>query len=257
MAVAVVGPDGVIDQRGPADERRPFASVTKLFSALALHVATEEGTVGLADPAGPAGSTLAHLLAHASGVAPDDPGLVLAPPGTRRIYANAGYELAAAHLERASGVAFADYLAEGVLGPLGTRGVRLEGSPAAGATGTLGDLELLGVELLAPRLLHPETARRLSAVAFPGIAGVVPGFGRFAPCDWGLGPEIADGKAPHWTGTRRSPASFGHFGQSGSFVLVEPEIGVALCVLCEVPFGPWATATWPVFVDAVLAELGA
>lgn len=239
------------------DERRPLASVTKLLTALACHVAAEEGVVRLEDPAGPPGSTLAHLLAHASGVAPDDAGRVLAAPGTRRIYSNAGYELAAAHLERSSGMAFSSYLEAGVLDPLGVRGVVLSGSPAHGALASAEDLLALAGELLTPRLVHPATAQRLRSVAFPGLAGVVPGFGRQDPCDWGLGPEIAGTKHPHWTGTRRSPATFGHFGQSGSFLFVEPNQRLACVCLCEKPFGAWATIAWPRFCDALLAELGA
>ena len=79
---------------GPDQARLPWASVTKVLTALAVWVAVEEGTVDWDDPVGPPGSTLAHLLAHASGLAPDRD-TVLAPPGTRRIYSNRGFELAA------------------------------------------------------------------------------------------------------------------------------------------------------------------
>ena len=70
--------------------------------------------------------------------------------------------------------------------------------------------------------MSPATLDLATSVAFPGLAGVLPGFGRFDPCDWGLGFELRDAKAPHWTGTRNSPATFGHFGQSGGFVWVDP-----------------------------------
>lgn len=256
VAVVVLGADGVIARHGPTTTERPFASVTKLFTALACAVALEEGVVSYDDPLGPPGSSLAHLLAHASGLAPDDAQRVLAAPGTRRIYSNAGYEIAAAHVAARSGIPFADYLAAGVLEPLGCAGVALAGSPAHGAAGSCEDLALLAAELAAPRLVHAETAARMRAVAFPGLAGVVPGFGRQDPCDWGLGPEIAGAKRPHWTGTRRSPATFGHFGQSGSFIFVDPDAALACACLCAVPFGPWATVAWPALCDALLAELG-
>ena len=42
-------------------------------------------------------------------------------------------------------------------------------------------------------------------VAFPGLRGVLPGFGLQDPNDWGLGLEIRGRKAPHWTGARNSP----------------------------------------------------
>ena len=89
---------------------------------------------------------------------------------------------------------------------------------------------------------------------FPGLTGVLPGFGRMEPNDWGLGFELRDGKHPHWTGSRNSPATFGHFGRSGTFLWVDPERRVALGVLTDEPFGDWAVAAWPALSDAVLAE---
>ena len=86
------------------------------------------------------------------------------------------------------------------------------------------------------------------------MAGVLPGFGWFDPCDWGLGVEIRGNKHPHWTGTANSPRTFGHFGRSGSFLWVDPEAGVICAGLADRPFGPWATRAWPPLADAVLAE---
>jgi len=239
------------------DTMRSFgwASVTKLVTTLAVLVAAEEATLSLDDLAGPPGSTLAHLLAHASGLSPDDPSRVLAPPGTRRIYSNAGIEEAAAHLERCSAMPFVDYLAGAVLEPLEMGSCRLVGSPAHGLEGTLGDLLRLGAELLVPRLVHPDTLHRATSVAFPHLSGVLPGFGRQDPCDFGLGFELKDTKAPHWTGSRCSPATFGHFGQSGAFLWVDPVARVACGGLCDRPFGPWAAEAWPALADDVLAEL--
>lgn len=54
-------------------------------------------------------------------------------------------------------------------------------------------------------------------VQFPGVDGVLPGFGVQRPNDWGLGFEIRDDKSPHWTGSSNSKRTFGHFGQSGTF----------------------------------------
>jgi CubicO group peptidase (beta-lactamase class C family) len=84
---------------------------------------------------------------------------------------------------------------------------------------------------------------------------VLPGFGRQDPCDWGLGVELRDGKHPHWTGRRNSPQTFGHFGQSGSFLWVDPVAGVACAGLADRDFGPWAADAWPDLADRVLAEL--
>jgi CubicO group peptidase (beta-lactamase class C family) len=47
------------------------------------------------------------------------------------------------------------------------------------------------------------------------------------PNDWGLGFELRDTKEPHWTGTRNSPRTYGHFGGSGSFLWLDPEPGDA------------------------------
>jgi len=252
----VVGIEGLRRAGGALDRPLAWASVTKLLTAVAVHVACEEGTLALDQPAGPPGSTVAHLLAHASGLATDgrEP---LAPPGTRRIYSNAGFEVVAEALADAAGLAFRTYLEESVLAPLGMSATRLEGSPAAGAVGPTCDLALLAAELLTPTLVSPETALLLRSVAFPGIDGVLPGFGQQRPNDWGLGAEVRGTKAPHWTAPDGSPATFGHFGRAGGFCWVDPEAGVACAVLTDRPFGPWARQAWPALGSAVLAADGA
>jgi CubicO group peptidase (beta-lactamase class C family) len=90
-------------------------------------------------------------------------------------------------------------------------------------------------------------------VAYPGLDGVLPGYGRQSPNDWGLGCEIRGTKDPHWTAAANSPPTFGHFGQSGSFLWVDPDAGVACASLADTPFGPWAVAAWPRLSAAVLA----
>ena len=93
-------------------------------------------------------------------------------------------------------------------------------------------------------------------VAFPDLDGILPGFGRQKPNDWGLGFEIRDGKSPHWTGAHSSPRTFGHFGQSGTFLWVDPDADAAAVVLTDRDFGPWAITAWPIWTDGVLAALG-
>jgi CubicO group peptidase (beta-lactamase class C family) len=148
---------------------------------------------------------------------------------------------------------FERYLAEAVLEPLGMA-AELRGSPAADLHGSLDDLLAFASELLAPRLVASETLAEATSVQFPGLAGVLPDLGRFDPNDWGLGFELKDGKAPHWSGTRTSPQTFGHFGGSGTFLWVDPDAGVALCCLTDREFGDWAMEAWPKLSDAVLAE---
>lgn len=251
----VAGSGGPLAARGPAARIFPWASVTKLATAYAALVAVEEGTLGLDEPAGPPGSTVRHLLAHASGLPPDEGGPV-SRVAARRIYSNAGFDLLGRLLERRAGMPFADYLTGAVLEPLGLR-AELRGSPAWGLHGSLGDLLAFGGELLAPTLVAPETLAEATAVAFPGLSGVLPGFGRQEPNDWGLGFELRDGKSPHWTGARNSPRTFGHFGRSGSFLWVDPDARLALAALADLDFGPWAVEAWPRLADAVLVEAAA
>ena len=67
VAAAVVGPSGILAQHGDVRHRFELASVTKPLVARAAQVAVEEGVVELDTEAGPPGSTVRHLLAHASG----------------------------------------------------------------------------------------------------------------------------------------------------------------------------------------------
>jgi CubicO group peptidase (beta-lactamase class C family) len=227
-----------------------WASVTKLASALSMLVAAEEGLVDLDEPAGPPGSTFRHLLAHASGL-PLDAGPPIAPPGRRRIYSNQGFEVAAELVAARAEMPFAEYFAAVWRGT----GISLDGSPATGASGRLADLLALADELLAPQRVAAETLTEATSVQFPGLDGVLPGFGRQEPNDWGLGFELRDAKSPHWTGARNAPATFGHFGRSGTFLWVDPVAGIALACLTDLQFGDWAAAAWPRLADAVLEEL--
>jgi CubicO group peptidase (beta-lactamase class C family) len=150
---------------------------------------------------------------------------------------------------------FGDYFAQAVVQPLGLAG-RLAGSPAHGYRGPLDDLLAVGRELLRPTLVAPETLTEATTVQFPGLTGVLPGLGRMEPNDWGLAFELRDAKSPHWTGSRNSERTFGHFGASGTFLWVDPDAGVACGVLTDRRFGDWAKEAWPPFSDAVLAEIG-
>jgi CubicO group peptidase (beta-lactamase class C family) len=249
VAVAVAGATEVSE--GDTGRRFEWASVTKLATAVAILVACEEGIVDLDGPAGPPGSTLRHLLAHASGL-PLDGTQPISRPGVRRIYSNAGFEAAAELVAAEAGIPFSRYF-DAVWD--GT-GIRLTGSPASGVTGTIADLLELARELREPRRVAPETLAEAVDVQFPGLTGVLPGFGRQALNDWGLGFELRDAKDPHWTGSRNSPATYGHFGRSGTFLWADPVADVTLACLTDRDFGDWAVEAWPRLSDAVLAELG-
>jgi CubicO group peptidase (beta-lactamase class C family) len=249
-AAGVARAEGVVATYGREDAELPWASVTKILSGLAFLVALEEGTIDLDEPAGPPGATLRHLLSHASGL-PIDGDEPLAQPGRRRIYSNSGIEAAARLLEERADMPFVDYFTEAVVQPLGLAG-HLTGSPAHAYHGPLADLLALGRELLRPTLLADETLAEATTVQFPGLSGVLPGLGRMEPNDWGLTFELRDSKAPHWTGTRNSAQTFGHFGATGTFLWVDPVAGLACGVLTDRRFGDWAKEAWPPFSDAVL-----
>ena len=251
-AVGVASAGGVMEAVGPADQPFKWASVTKLLTALAALDGVQRGLLDLDEPAGPPGSTIRHLLAHASGLAFDSDA-ILARPGRRRVYSNRGIEIVAGVLANRSGQPFGRLLADEICLPLGLAGTRLEGSPAWGATGPLSDLMNLAVELATPSLIDEDLLAQATQTVFPGLSGVLPGFGRQENCDWGLGFEIRDHKEPHWTGSANSPRTFGHFGRSGSFLWVDPDAGLACAGLADRDFGDWAKQAWPKLSDDVLA----
>jgi CubicO group peptidase (beta-lactamase class C family) len=253
VAVGVVADGEVVASRGPTEREFRWASVTKPATALAALVAAEEGTIDLDEPAGPPGSTARHLLAHASGL-PFEGREPISPPGRRRIYSNAGFDILAELVASRAEMSFPEYLRAAVIEPLGMN-AELRGSAGSHLFGGLDDLLALGRELLAPTVIAPETLAEATSVQFPGLAGVIPELGRFDPNDWGLGFELKDGKPGHFSGTKTSPQTFGHWGGSGTFLWVDPEVAVACGCLTDLDFGDWAKEAWPRLSDAVLAEL--
>ncbi len=141
-------------------------------------------------------------------------GQTLARPGTRRIYSNYGFAVLAETVQEASGIEFGRYLAEAVFEPLGMTATRLDGGAQTagyGATSTVADLAAFAIDLLSPATVSPEMHAEATSVQFPGLDGVLPGYGVQRPNDWGLGFEIRDSKTPHWTGANNSPAQLRPF----------------------------------------------
>ena len=253
-------------EAGEVDEIFPFASVTKPIVAWSALVAVERGLLDLEAPAGAGtargsagagapvlpGATVRHLLAHASGIAFDSDA-VLAAPGTRRIYSNRGIELLDERLEEATATPLETWVETTVLEPLGMSSVLVPGSPAHSGEGSARDLAVFARELAAPRLVGADLAAEATSVAFPGLDGVLPGYGRQAPNDFGLGVEVRGRKHPHWTGTANSPATFGHFGQSGSFIWVDPVARRQAVFLGAQPFRRAHVTQWPELSDQILA----
>lgn len=241
-----------------------LASVSKPISALGVLIAIERGLVDLDDPVEvpaavttpvPEGATVRHLLAHTAGYAFDGEDL-LSGPGERRVYSNTGFEVLGAHVEEATGHDLDDWMEQRVVQELGLRDLDVTGSPAAGYRGSIRDLLAVGRELLAPTLISEELWREATTVQFEGLAGILPGYGRQKPNDWGLGYEIRDGKDPHWTGADSSPQTFGHFGQSGSFLWIDPVRQLTAAFLGAEPFGKIHIRIWPGLTDEILARFG-
>ncbi len=256
-AAAVIGPGGVLASHGDTEREFELASVTKPLVARAVQIAIEEGVVDLDTAAGPPGSTIRHLLAHASGVAMHSD-KVLAKPGTRRIYSNYGFAVLAETVQRESGIEFGRYLTEAVCEPLGMATTRLDGGAEAagfGATSTVADLAAFAGDLLRPSTVSAQMHAEATTVQFPGLDGVLPGYGVQRPNDWGLGFEIRDAKSPHWTGARNSAADITAISaKQARFIWADPEAELALVVLTDRDFGDWALASWPAISDAVISE---
>lgn len=286
--VAMIASELTVDGRvrtlveaGQIDEVFPFASVTKPIVAWSALVAVERGLLDLDAPAGAGtahsaagagtahnavgagtahgstramlpGATVRHLLAHASGIAFDSDA-VLAAPGTRRIYSNRGIEILGERLQEATATPLERWVETTVLEPLGMSSVLVPGSPAHSGEGTARDLAVFAGELAAPRLISASLAAEATSVVFPGLDGVLPGYGRQAPNDFGLGVEVRGHKRPHWTGRAGSPATFGHFGQSGSFIWVDPEARRQAVFLGERRFAAVHKDIWPDLCDQILA----
>jgi CubicO group peptidase (beta-lactamase class C family) len=177
------------------------------------------------------------------------------------VYSNAGYRILAGVVERAVGTGFGEWLGTSVLGPLGMTSTELgpyggvEADRAAGAITTLPDLAMLAGCLLerGEPVVSPALFDVAVTVQFPGLAGLVPGVGRYDPCDWGLGFELKDGKERHWMGDARSPETFGHFGRSGAFVWVDPVAELAAVAVTDRDFDDegWGMQVWPAWSDGL------
>ena len=244
--------------RGTATSSTRFgwASVTKLLVAYATLVAAEEGALDLDEPAGPAGSTVRHLLAHASGLRPGRP-QPLGEPGRAahllELRASTRSPRTSRHARRCRSPSTC---ARRCCEPLGL-GATFAGDagrrhrPARSAT-----CSRFGRELLAPTLVAPETLAEATSVQFPGLDGVLPGFGRQTPNDWGLGFELRDGKSPHWTGSRNSPRDVRplRLGRDGDVPLGRSRARARRRGAHRRAFGDWAKAAWPALSDAVLSE---
>ena len=136
-------------ERAASHTNYRLASVTKPFTATAISILADRGSLSLEDPVArylpelahkAPDVTLRHLLMHTSGLPEyekllpkDDPTqivdrdvlalLVKRPlaltPGTRYRYNNTGYALLALVVERVAKVSYAEFLRKNIFGPLG------------------------------------------------------------------------------------------------------------------------------------------
>lgn len=260
VAAAIARRGEVLDSVGPTDRAFRLASISKTLVAWACLVGVEEGIIALDDPVGPDDGhhrTLRHLLAHAAGYGFNE-GDPIGPPERRRRYGNFDIEVAADHLAAAAEMPFDDYLRLGVLDPLGMNSTENRGSPAYQIWSTVGDLVAFTGEVSAPVLVTAETAALSVRPQFPSLGGIVPGVGRYDNCPWGLGFEIRGDKKPHWTGSRNSAATYGHFGGAGTMMWSDPaHEDLTVVALTDRVFDEWATealAAWPALSDAAIEE---
>jgi CubicO group peptidase (beta-lactamase class C family) len=235
-----------VAQAGALDEVRPWASISKMVVSLAFGVESDWEHQRFDQHVGPPGSTLANLLSHSSGLGLEEDDPVVAV-GTQRIYSNYGVDLA---VESIIGDNTADnWLRQRVFRPFGMDSAKLEGRPSSGVVGSTNDLARLAVAWLRPDGIAKETRNRLITTYAPQLDGFVPGFGKFSPCPWGLGPEI-QGDKHHWMGDWPA-ASFGHFGKSGALILLNTDEQIGLVATSTEPFGGWATKLWPTWTSAM------
>lgn len=240
VALAIVDADGSTRAGGNTQSIYPWMSVTKLLTARIVLEAVDAGKLDLDDEVAD-GVTVEEALAHAGGLGPD--GERICAPRTRRIYSNAGYERLGEAASSVLGRPIADLLT-GYMVELGAL-VDYTTSPAWGLSGDLSSLARLTRELAWPTRIDRGLDAVATRPAWPGLPGVLPGYGRHDDNLWGLGPEIKGEKRPHWMGVDQSASAFGHFGQSGSFVWIDRSIGRAACFLGAEPFGETHRRLWP------------
>lgn len=235
-------------RQGPVSELRAWASVSKTVAGIQFALASESDPTLGALPAGPEGATLTHLLSHASGLGfeEDSP---RSAPGVKRVYSNVGIDLAVSAMTAEDP---REVWTREIFDPLGIAAT-LQGRPCSGVVGSCEDLSKLAGEWLLPKLMSEAGRDRVRKVSLPEIGGVVPGYGRFEPCWWGLGVEVR-GEKNHWMGDWPS-LSFGHFGQSGAFMLVNVEEGIALVATSNVDFGAWAKECFTAVTTSLRDEL--
>lgn len=257
--------DAIGDEHIYGDKDSPYelASVTKLLTAITICDVVASGFVNLTDQIlDPSlkysDVTLYDLLSHTSGLSFDGKDKQAAPR-TKRIYSNYGVELAAGfitmRLQNEFGPLTVQNLFDDGLGVLlrEERGSKIDfyGSPAHGAHANLIALTKLVREMRQPTFIDEEMHSQMRSIFMQNLKGVIPGWGSFKDCAFGIGYEIKSNKSPHWMGSISSDKSFGHFGQSGVFVMHDPVNNISIVALGDKPFDKSLKKLWPGYVDNI------
>lgn len=259
---------GTFEVVGDRDHVFRLASVSKLASTVAFLAAVTEGVFSL-DYVISQRYSVRDLLGHSSGLSTDiDTSVDIfdqqlsREPRSRRIYSNTGFEILARFLEVESGIEFRDYIEEVLFrgSSMATASISGAAWPSAGRTGaaagmqgTIFDLSSLAVALVdGVPLVDSALLADAKEPYLPELPGVLPGFGEMQRNTWGLGIEVRGDKRPHWTSALNSARTFGHFGASGTFLWVDPQFNLALGVLTDRVFGPWAQTLWPELSELVI-----
>jgi len=243
--------DGLLErvvEHGDLEDVRAWASVSKMAVAMAFGVESDWDLHSYSQIVGPRGANIANLLSHSSGLGLEE-GDADVPVGTKRVYSNYGIDYVVQAIM--DGVTPASWLDYRVFSGLGMTSTSLVGRPSSGVNGSTNDLVTFAEAWLRPDGISKETRDQIIRPYMPALDGIVPGFGRFSPCPWGLGPEVR-GEKEHWMGDWPR-ASFGHFGQSGALMLLNVDEGIGVVATSTEPFGPWAVKLWPEWTSAMRA----
>ncbi len=213
-----------------AAPRFRLGSAAKLVTALVVCALGREGRVALDAPLAPSSAiTLRHLLTHTAGLPDDDlpasldplASLELAgwlPPGAVFSYANLGFVLIGAHLERSAGQPLRELARQAVFAPYGMRAAVLDNGLTAAAGGLLATAED-AAWLLAGLLRHPAQLAALleTMVAVPSRPGTTAGLGCFQ----------------RWRGSARLVEHEGFTGDEACAVCLIPEEGWGYALLTK------------------------
>ena len=190
-------------------------------------------------------------------------------PGTALRYSNAGYALLARIVERITGTDFWLEADRRIIEPLGVRDIVARPGPAlderiaivadvarantdvasynssywrqlaipwGGLYGSARDLMTFATAFLpgGPRLLSEAATQAMITDQAHGVAGGVGSLRlHWDTAFWGLGWEVRGTKSRHWTGDLASPATYCHFGATGTLLWADPTRELAVAVFAN------------------------